>query len=256
LIPEINVHKEITVLYQKYFGKVQEILAKAVATQGSAIEKAAEHVADSVSKGGLFHVFGCGHSQMYAMEVFYRAGGLVPVNAILTPALALFPCAPLSTFGERIPELAGVILQNEPVKPGDTLLIASTSARNNVPIEMAMEAKQRGLKVVLLYSSEFAASISSRHRSGKLAMEYADVLLDNCGISGDAIMSLEGVDAKFGPTSSVVGFALIQAVMVQVVENLVNRGVKPPIWVSSNLEPGDAINRAYIEKYRSVITNL
>lgn len=243
-------------LYEEYLKKVQEVLAKAVATQGKAIEQAAVYVSDSINSGGLFHVFGCGHSQMYAMEVFYRAGGLVPVNAILTPALALAPCAPLSTFGERIPELAGAILKNEPVKSGDTLLIASTSARNNVPIEMAIEAKKLGVKIILLYSSEFAKSVGSRHKSGKCAAEYADVLLDNCGISGDAIMSIEGMDAKFGPTSSVIGFALLQAVIVQTVEFLVQKGYQPPVWVSSNLEQGDAINRRYIEKYKQVITNL
>jgi uncharacterized phosphosugar-binding protein len=243
-------------LYEDYLKRIQEIFAKAAGSQGKAIEQAAGYVADSIRGGGLFHVFGCGHSQMYAMEVFYRAGGLVPVNAILTPTLALAPCAPLSTFSERIPELAKTILKNEPIKSGDTLFIASTSARNNVPIEMAIEAKKLGLKVILLYSSEFANSINSRHKSGKLATEYVDVMLDNCGISGDGIMSIEGVEAKFGPTSSIIGFALLQAVVVQTVEFLVEKNYKPPIWVSSNLEQGDAINRVFIEKYKSVITNL
>lgn len=243
-------------LYKEYLRKVNEILNKAAETQGPAIEKAAGYVTDAIAGNGLFHVFGCGHSQMYAMEVFYRAGGLVPVNAILTPSLALAPCAPLSTAGERLEGYGATILQNEPVKAGDALLIASTSARNNVPIEMAIEAKKLGLKVILLYSSEFANSVASRHQSGKLAVDFADVVIDNCGVSGDAVMEIPGVDAKFGPTSSVVGFALLQAVVVQTVENLVERGVKPPIWVSSNLDRGDAINRAYINEYASRVTNL
>ena len=243
-------------LYESYLKKIKEILDKAISTQGSAIIQAAKYTADSIVKGGLFHVFGCGHSQMYAMEVFYRAGGLVPVNAILTPTLALAPCAPISTFSERISGLAEIILNNEPVKPGDTLFIASTSARNNVPIEMAIEAKKMGLNVILLYSSEFANSVNSRHKSGKLASEFVDVLIDNCGISGDAVMCIDGMEAKFGPTSSVIGFALLQAIIVQTVENLVQQGYKPPVWVSSNLEQGDAINRDYIKKYKSLITNL
>ena len=249
-------NKEYLMLYKSYLDKIQEILDKAISTQGAAIEQAAKLTAASIAGGGLLHVFGCGHSQMYAMELFYRAGGLVPVNAILTPALALAPCAPLSTFGERIPGLADVILKNEPVKAGDTLLIASTSARNNVPVEMAIGAKKMGVNVILLYSSEFANSVSSRHSSGKNAGEYADVVIDSCGVSGDAVMSLEGVEAKFGATSSVIGFAMLQAVIVQTVEFLVQQGHKPQVWVSSNLEQGDAINRSYIEKYKTVITNL
>lgn len=243
-------------LYKEYFNKVNEILGKAIYTQGPAIEEAAGYITDALAGGGLFHVFGCGHSQMYAMEVFYRAGGLVPVNAILTPALSLSPCAPLSTAGERIPDYGNVILQNEPVNPGDALLIASTSARNNVTVDMAIEAKKLGLKLILLYSSEFADSVTSRHPSGKKVTDYADVLIDNCGVSGDAIMDLPGIPEKFGPTSSVVGFALLQAIMVQTVENLFNKGITPPIWVSGNLDRGDETNRDYMKKYASRITNL
>lgn len=243
-------------LYKEYLNKINEIMGKAADTQAAAIEESARLIADAIAGGGLLHVFGCGHSQMYAMEVFYRAGGLVPVNAIIPPVLALSPKAFLSTFGERVAGLAEAILKGEPVKEGDVMFIASTSARNNVPVEMAIEAKKRGLKVILLYSSEFARSVTSRHASGKLADAYADVVLDNCGVSGDGVMEIEGVGAKFGPTSSVVGFALLQAVIVQTVENLWKRGIKPPIYVSSNLESGDAINRAYIDQYASRITCL
>lgn len=243
-------------LYKEYLNKVGEIMEKAAETQAGAIEESAKLIADSIAGGGLLHVFGCGHSQMYAMEVFYRAGGLVPVNAILPPALSLAPTAYLSTFGERVAGLAEAILKSEPVKEGDVMIIASTSARNNVPIEMAIEAKKRGLKVILLYSTAFAGSVTSRHVSGKLADAYADVALDNCGVSGDGVMEIDGVGAKFGPTSSVVGFALLQAVIVQTVENLHAKSVTPPIWVSSNLDKGDAINRAYMDQYSSRITCL
>lgn len=243
-------------LYKEYLNKIHEILDKAADTQAAAIEESARLIADAIAGGGLLHVFGCGHSQMYAMEVFYRAGGLVPVNAIIPPVLSLSPKAYLSTFGERVTGLAEALLKGEPVKEGDVMFIASTSARNNVPVEMAIEAKKRGLKVILLYSTAFSDSVTSRHVSGKLADAYADVLLDNCGVSGDGVMELDGVDARFGPTSSVVGFALLQAVIVQTVENLRNKGVKPPIWVSSNLDRGDAINRAYIDEYAPRITCL
>jgi len=238
-----------------YLAKVSEVLDKATKTQGPAIEKAAGYVSDAIAGGGVLHVFGCGHSQMYAMEVFYRAGGLAAVNAILTPALSITPRAPLSTAGERLPGYGNIILQNEPVAPGDALLIASTSARNSVPIDMAIEAKKLGLNVILLYSSEFANSVSSRHASGKMVMDFADVIIDNCGVSGDAIMECEGADAKFGPTSSVVGFALMQAMMVQAVENLIKQGIKPPIFISGNLDGGMDANLEIMKKYSSRVSS-
>lgn len=243
-------------LYREYFRKIREIFDKVEQTQTENIEKSAKIIAESIKNGGILHVFGCGHSQMYAMEVFYRAGGLVPVNAILTPALSLEPKAPLSTFGERQEGLAKAILDNEAISENDVILIASTSARNAVPVEMAMEAKNRGMKVITLISYDFANNVTSRHKSGKKAFEFADVVLDNCGVAGDAIMELEGLNAKFGPTSSVIGFAILQAIIVQVVENLVKEGIKPPIWVSANLDQGDRINQEYIAQYKNRISCL
>jgi uncharacterized phosphosugar-binding protein len=243
-------------LYNGYFRKIKELLESVEVTQKDAIERSAELVAESIKNGGVLHVFGCGHSQMYATEVCYRAGGLVPVNAIITPALSLAPNAPLSTFGERQEGLAKSILDNQNINENDVMLIASTSGRNVVPIEMAIEAKNRGLKVIALTSYGFAESVTSRHKSGKKFYEFADVVLDNEGVSGDGIMELEGLEARFGPTSSIIGFTLIQSIIVQTVDNLVKLGVKPPIWVSSNLDKGDKINKEYIDRYRNKISLL
>lgn len=243
-------------LYKDYLGKIKEILEQVEDSQGNNIEKAAEIVTKTIKNDGVLHVFGCGHSQMYAREVFYRAGVIVPVNAILTPALSLEPKAPLSTQGERQEGLAKVILDNENVGEHDAMLIVSVSGRNAVPVEMALEAKSRGMKVITLTSYDFSKKVTSRHKSGKKVYEIADVILDNCGVVGDAIMEIEGLEAKFGPTSSVIGFAILQAIIVQTVENLVKDNVKPPIWVSSNLDKGDKINKEYINQYRNRLSCL
>ncbi len=245
-----------SMLYKEYLKKIHSILEKVEETQGESIETAAGMIANSIKKGGILHVFGCGHSQMYAMEVFYRAGGLVPVNAILTPMLSLEPKAPLSTQGERMEGLAKTILDNEVVGENDVIFIASTSARNSVPVEMAIEARKKGMKVIILISREFADSVTSRHKTGKKAHDFADVILDNCGVSGDGIMEIKGVEAKFGPTSSVIGFAILQAVIVQAVENLAVENMEVPIWVSANLDKGDNTNKKYIEQYKGRISCL
>jgi len=244
------------VLYKKYMGKVKEIFEDVEKTQAKNIEKAAEIVAESIQNDGVLHVFGCGHSQMYAMEVFYRAGGLVPVNAILTPAMSLAPKAPLSTHGERQEGMAKAILDNETVQEQDVMLVASTSARNPAPIEMAMEAKKRGMKVITLLSEDFARSVESRHPSGKKTYDFADVVLDNRGVSGDAVMEIEELKTKFGPTSSIIGFTIIQSVVVETIDRLAKAGYEPPIWVSSNLDEGDDINKKHIQKYRKRISCL
>lgn len=236
-----------------FIEKIETLIKEVKETQVDSIKQAAGLIADAIEKDGLLHVFGCGHSQMYAEEVFYRAGGLVAVNAILEPSLSLRPEAPKSTWFERVSGYAKVILENEKTKPGDVLFIASTSGRNSVPIEMALEAKERGLKVVALTSGEFTNNVTSRHSSGKKLMDIADVVLDNCGVNGDAIMEVDNYPVKFGPTSSILGFTILQAVIVESVSELLQRGVQPPVWVSSNLDKGDSINKEYIQKYKDRI---
>ncbi len=243
-------------LYREYLEKVGELLDRVRETQGEQIKNAAELLARAIKKGGVVHVFGCGHSQMFGMELFYRAGGLVPVNAILTPALSLAPTAPLSTFGERQEGLAGAILDNQVINPEDVMIIASTSGRNAVPVEMAIEARERGMDVIALTSLQFSQEVTSRHKSGKKLYELADVILDSLSVPGDAVMGIEGMETRFGPTSSVIGFAILQALVSQTIENLMKEGYEPPVWVSSNLDEGDAINKKHIEKYRGRLENL
>ncbi|MBS4207870.1 SIS domain-containing protein [Bacillus sp. FJAT-50079] len=239
----------------RYIEKVQQLIEQCK-SQSEAITEGAKLISNAIKDDGVFHVFGCGHSQMYAEEIFYRAGGLVPVNPILEPSLSLRPSAPKSTWFERLEGYASLIWDNEETRPGEVVLIASTSGRNAVPIEMAFEAKKRGMFVIALTSSFFSEGVESRHPSGKKLQDVADVILDGKAPKGDAVMELPALGPKFGPVSSVVGFTLIQALVVEVVDKLVHEGIAPPIWVSSNLDEGDAVNREHIKAYKKRITCL
>ncbi|MFH5811698.1 sugar isomerase domain-containing protein [Companilactobacillus sp. FL22-1] len=220
------------------------------------INQAASYCADSVQKGKVIHVFGTGHSQMFAMEVFYRAGGLVPVNAMLSPHYALQPKAKLSTLQERIEGFSNKYFDLENPSSDDTLIIISVSGRNAASIDMALEAKRMGLKVIAVTSRAFTEGVYSRHSSGKLLKDVADVVVDIACDKGDAALSIEGVSAKFCGTSTILGMLNMESIVARTIELLSERGVNPPIYVSSNLDEGDKINDKYIKKYGSVITNL
>lgn len=236
-----------------YIEEIEKNIQRVKDTQMDSIQEAARLIKDAVKSDRLLHVFGCGHSQMYAEEVFYRAGGLVPVNAILEPALSLRPEATKSTWFERLSGYAKKILDSEDTQPGDVIVIASTSGRNNVPIEMALEAKEKGMYVIALTSGAFTNDVTSRHESGKKLIDVADVVLDNCGVSGDAVLEVERFATKFGPASSVIGFMILQSVVAQVISSLIDEDEDPSIWVSSNLDKGDAINEKHIKQYKDRI---
>jgi uncharacterized phosphosugar-binding protein len=239
--------------YLEYYDVVKEQLEQQFTEEGKNIEQAASYWAESLKKGRVIHVFGCGHSQAFAQEVFYRAGGLVPVNALLIPHLALFPKAKLSTLQERVEGFAQGYLELENTDAADTMVIVSISGRNAMVVDMALAAKAKGMKVVALVSRLFADSTTSRHSSGKNLKDVADVVIDIKCISGDAALEIEGVEPKFCGTSTVLGVAVMEAIAAQTVENCVKDGFVPPIFVSSNLDKGDKINAEHLEKYRDLV---
>ena len=239
--------------YLEYFEIIKEQLERQFNEEGKQIELAASYCAQSIKKGRVIHAFGCGHSQIFPMEIFYRAGGLVPVNALLVPHLALFPKAKLSTLQERIEGFCGEYLALENTDAADTMIIASVSGRNAGVVDMALAAKKIGMKVISLSSRQFADSTTSRHSSGKNLIDVSDVVIDVKCVSGDASLQMEGMEPKFCGTSTVLGVAIMEAIVAQTIENCLKDGFVPPVFVSSNLDRGDKINAEHLANYSSLI---
>ena len=237
----------------EYYDIIKEQLERQFTEEKDTIEQAAQYCAKSVLAKRVIHTFGCGHSQMFAMEVFYRAGGLVPVNALLIPHLALFPKAKLSTLQERVEGISGEYLALQNTSSEDTMIIVSISGRNAGVVDMALAAKEKGMKVIALSSREFGSAVTSRHSSGKTLQQVADVLIDIKCVAGDACLSIDGMEANFCGTSTVLGMAVMESIIARTVEICVENGYIPPVYVSSNLDKGDAINAKYIQEYRTMI---
>ena len=218
-----------------YFDALRRILEHVESTQQGAIAAAARVTADSLAAGGMIHVFGTGHSHMLAEEVFFRAGGLVPVNAILDGGLMLHVSALRSTDLERLEGYAAIVLDRYELRAGDVLVIASNSGRNAVPIEAALVARQRGLTVIALTSAAAYAGATVRHSGGRRLAELADVVIDTCVPKGDAILALPGLPHAMGAASTVVGAAVIQAYIMETVQELQRRGHTPEVIVSANV---------------------
>ncbi len=232
-----------------YLTHVKGILEKTILTQEEHLAKAAGLVADSCINGGRFYVFGSGHSHMVAEEIYIRAGGLAYVKAILPPELMLHEMPNKSTYLERLEGYADAMLNLYKVDEKDTIMIISNSGRNAVPVEMALGAKARGCGVIAMTSLEHSRNTDSRHKSGKKLYEIADVVLDNGACKGDAGFYIEGFDVPTGPTSDSIGTALAQALIAQTIHNLVQKGVTPPVFKSSNIDGADEYNDALFDKY-------
>ena len=233
----------------RYFAHVQSKLEEVLASELPNIEKAAEYVAESCRKGGKFYLFGSGHSHMIAEELYLRAGGLALVHAILPPELMLHEMPNKSTYLERIEGYAKALIELYRLDEKDTLMVISNSGRNAVPVEMCLEAKKKGVKVIAMTSMRHSSACGSRHSSGLKMYQIADVTIDNHADVGDASFPIDGLDYPIGPTSDAVGIAIAQALVCEVVDKLVKDGIEPPIFKSSNVDGGDEHNNRMFDTY-------
>lgn len=208
-------------------------------------------IADPLAEGRILHYFGPGRSHMLGEELFYRAGGLAPVNAILEPALMVNCGAGKSSKMERLPGLAKIVLDESSVKSGDVI-----SGVNQVPVEMACEAKAAGVKVVALTAVEYSRATPLRNDRNVRLCEVGDVVIDTLVLYGDAAIEVDGVAQKIAPVSTVIGAAIVNAITIGVVENLVARGIDPPIFKSANIPGGMEHNAKLLERYRPMIKSL
>ena len=138
----------------------------------------------------------------------------------------------------------------------DVLVISSNSGRNSVPIELASFAQHKGAKVIVITNLAHSKSVSSRHSSGLKLYQLGDVVLDNFGEIGDAAVHLEGLITPIGPTSTVIGTAILQAVCVEATAQLLAQGIVPEVFASSNSDQGGAHNEALLEAYKPLVKML
>ena len=235
---------------ENYFARLFEILKNIRNSQAGIMQEAAEVITESVASGGIVHIAGTGHSHMLAEEVFARAGGLAAVNAILEPSLMLHTGALKSSFTERLSGYGTILLNYYKVEPKDVLIVVSNSGANTVPVEMALVAKERGIKTIALTSLSYSRDVQARHPSGKKLYQVADIVIDNQGTPGDAIVKVEGLEQSVGASSTVAGAAILNAIFVQVAANLVDKGITPPIFISNKIKGADKHNARIVQKYR------
>ncbi len=239
---------------QAYFDNLQTIQQKVLVTQKAALEAGARMMSDAALAGRNLFAFGCSHAGLLALEMYYRTGGMATINPVRAPGLNLdVDPATMTSQIERLPEYGRVIVDSQPMGEGDVLIIHSVSGRNTVTVDVALAAREKGVKVIALTSLATAGSVPSRHPSGKRLHEVCDIVLDNCGCVGDSSLDIPGVPEKVAPTSTAIGAAMLNAMMAQAVDNITRAGELPPVFVSANIEGGDAHNKAMLAKYKEHI---
>lgn len=240
---------------EQYFEIVMGQFRQIRETQWEKLATAAEWLGEALWNDHWLYAFGTGHSHLLAEEIFYRAGHLARAVPMLDSKLMLHENAIEATDVERRLGYGAELLRGYPVAAGDVLIVASNSGRNAVPIELALAARERGLKVIAITNFAHSHAWPSRHSSGRNLAEVADLALDNCGVEGDAALALEEIPYRIGPTSTATGALLVNCLVVQGIQNALRKGVEPEIYISSNSN-GDDHNDRLLQKYRNRIKHL
>lgn len=227
------------------------------------IKKAADIVARRLNQDEIIHVIGTGgHSNMGAEEMFYRAGGLIPINAILDAGINLIHGAKRTTIIERTAGYGVKVMDayNIGKTTGEVIIIINACGINTMTIDVALEAKKRDMKSIGITSTSFASFVPkdhpSRHPSNKNLHELVDVFINNHQPIGDAVVEIEGAEEKVGPVSTICNSFAVHLLVIETVKKLLELGKKPPIWKSANMPGGDAANQKYFEEYVKRIKHL
>ncbi|MBN1267883.1 MAG: SIS domain-containing protein [Anaerolineales bacterium] len=238
-----------------YLKQIAGMLQRIEEEEVQAIQQAGKVMADAIINGKRLFAFGCTHSSLPVQDLVYRAGGLMLINPICGPGITALDIKPatLTSAMERLEGYAKVLLDNTPIKTGDVLILVSVSGRNPVPVEMAKIARERGITVIGLTSHAYAASVTSRHSSGKKMSDFADIVLDNKVDVGDAVLEMKEIPQKFCPASGVTSIAILQSLVAAAIQACVEAGFTPPVILAANVDGGAEYNAALFEKYHDRI---
>ncbi len=225
----------------RYLEAAGELLRRVHETQGESIADASRRCADAIAADGLVHLFGSGHSRIPVEEMFPRYGSFPGFNPIVELSMTFHTQVVgangqrQAMFIERVEGLAERILANFVLAPPDVMVVFSVGGMTAVPIEMARGARQRGLPVVVVTSVAQSLAGEPTHSSGTRLLDHADVVVDLCTPVGDALVTVDGLDAPISPGSSLAAVAIANEIKVQTAMLLNERGALPPVLTSAAL---------------------
>jgi uncharacterized phosphosugar-binding protein len=209
------------------------LLDQALVKNDATISDVAAAITTTILAGRHVYAFGAGHSLALVAEMHRRAGGMKVVRPIWNDELTSRSDEEAAGKLENLAGYYRVLTDGLDWGSGDLCWVISNSGRNTLVVELALEARRRGVTLVGLVSAAHSGTVSAAPGLPKLP-EIADYLFDNAGSFGDASLDIPGIAERMAPTSTIIGAALIHATWAEVAERLVARGHIPEVWGSVN----------------------
>ena len=232
-------------LAKTWLQSTRDIMNKIEETQLEKIQEAAAMMADTISAGRWVHTFGCGHATLPVEEMYPRIGGFVGFHPMIELPLSFFTnivggmSVQNFVFLEKVEGYGTEIMKGYKFDPHDCMWLFSHTGINAVNIDVALEAKNQGMKVIVYGSAKEAEGKKPRHSSGKNLFELADLVVDTCVPIQDACVTVKNHFDKVGPVSTMAFVTTVWMTITTVAELLAEKNVKLYIHPSHNV-PGDA----------------
>lgn len=240
---------------EAYLARAHGHMQRVLDEETPAIERAAAALADQIAQDRLVHVFGPGgHSNLASQEIFFRAGGLMHVSAILDEGTLLSNGALRSMAIERTPGYGKVVIADQGLGSGDLLILVNAYGINAALIDAALEARSRGVFLIGISSREHAENSApghpARHPTKKNLHDIVDIAIDTKVPIGDAVVQLPGMTESIAAISTFANAFALNALVINTVARLLERGIEPPVWRSGNAPGGDEANAKFIGEFR------
>lgn len=223
-------------LRKRYYEAVDNLFDNIRVSQDKNIADAAKLCADAIEKGHTIHLHDSGH--IVDAELFNRAGGFNLLRrfqyGLDINSKARIQSAHEENKDRNLEGISKYVLNSSNVYENDVMIIGSVSGISFNIVDLANEAKKMGVKLIVLTSLTYSKALDSKHPSNKKLYELADVLIDNCAPFGDGMLDVENIKQTFIPASGLSAAYIMWAVMADLLEILLERGLNPGILGSVN----------------------
>ena len=232
----------------RFKDEISALLDHLYESQKDNLEAVAQAMKECIEAGGVVHVFGSGHSVGLGIDIKNRPGALVPIHIMEMSDFVTRGGVPVEEFMdkknifERKPGVANKLYDLYDIKPQDIFFVISNSGINGIVIDIADLAKRNGHKVIIITSMKHTLAEEPRHPSGKKLYEFGDIVIDNCGPHGDALIETDGV-AKVCSVSSICNNCIAQALSARTVELLKEDGYELPILTGDEKHDKELIKK-------------
>lgn len=243
-------------LAKEYFHKLQQVLDQVAATQLEEISKAGAAIAQRLASGSAWHVLDTGHMLMH--EGVGRTGGMMALKPIVITSdiqnpVRYRPGVNRGSVGyDSVPGFADYVIGRSKIMSGDVVMIGSVSGYNYFPVDFALKLREIDCLTIAITSVAYSSRLVSKHPSGLRLFEACDHCLDNCAAYGDAMVDVPALQKSICPSSGIGASAILWALQCCIVENMLDMGLEPGVYLSNHLPGAAEINGRLLLQYEQL----